>query len=369
MTEKFDILTFGSLTLDTIIDMPENDQVELIEGGADGALKIPLGEKIAINQAASFCGGGSANPAVGFAKMGLKTAAFGVLGDQSNQAFLLSELRKNQVNTDYLTIAKGQESSFSVILHSWDGRRTVFHKRTSCQLFGQNLLDKTPDTKALYIGHLYDCANDLMLKVPAWKERHPGTIIGWNPGSTQFKKGDAYFAKVFPHIDTLILNVEEAERFLGMKSKKHNFDKYDPEICGQRIIAPDQYEPDFLRDIRPLAQKFINLGVHTVMITDGSRGTQVFSGTDHFWSPPKKAKRVDSLGAGDAFSVGVMAAKVHGYSLLDQIKWGTLNATSVIGKLGAQPGQLYLNDIPTNNISITVSLKTKKQRSILITKD
>ena len=47
-----------------------------------------------------------------------------------------------------------------------------------------------------------------------------------------------------------------------------------------------------------------------------------------------------TLGAGDAFSVGLIAAALKGFSSEKQLYWGNANATSVVQKFGAQGGQL-----------------------------
>jgi len=99
--------------------------------------------------------------------------------------------------------------------------------------------------------------------------------------------------------------------------------------------------------VRKLADQFLEAGVEVVCITDGSRGAQIFDGTNHYWAPPMQADRKDSLGAGDAFSIGVIAARLRGQPLDKQIMWGSLNAGSVIQHYGAQAGQLTAAQMPT----------------------
>ncbi len=337
----FDILTFGSITLDIIIKVPESADMNIrTDENSQNILDVVLGEKIQISDALSFCGGGSANSAIGFSKLGLKVAAFGVLGDKSNRDFILKEFETHNVETKYLDIAKNQSSSFSVILNTWTGERTVFHKRTSCSHFDKEDLRKAPKAKSIYISHLYECANDILLEVPDWKKKHGGGIFGWNPGKTQFKKGFDYFKPVFKETDILILTVEEAEYFTGLKSTKHEANAYVPEQFGTKIKCGTEHVPKFFCDVRKLAKAFLDAGVSQVAITDGARGAQVFTKEAHFLAPAQAVHRVDTLGAGDAFSVGLIAAKVHGKPLNEQILWASHSSASVIQKLGAQPGQL-----------------------------
>lgn len=340
--KPFDIITFGSITLDVLIPLPEECGVEIIAKEADKFLEVPLGEKIKVEESLTLCGGGSANSAVGFAKLGLKVAAFGVMGDKSNKGFLISHLKDAGVNTDYITFAHNQMSSFSVILNSHEGERTVFHRRTMCENFNREVLLNAPASRAVYISHLYDGPDGMLQALPDWKNKHE-ELVGWNPGKTQFDRGFESFKDVFPAIDILILNVEEAERFTGIKSKKIKAAEYTAEIIGEKVSGETEQTTEFLSDVREIAQKFRNAGVHTVVITDGGRGAQIFDGKDHFYSPAQETERVDTLGAGDAFSTGIISARLHGKDLRHQILWGNNASNGVIQAYGAQAGQITLD--------------------------
>jgi len=304
---------------------------------------VPLGEKIQARHSLVQAGGGAANTAVGFAKLGLKTSVFGVIGDQSYQGFIYDQLHEHNINTDYLTVAKNQSSSFSIILNSWEGERTVLHRRTVCENFNENTLLNAPCTKALYFGHL--CATGVMESIPAFKARNPKSVIAWNPGGTQFKLGFDHFKNVFPHVDFLFINREEAEAFSGLKAEVHPFADYDPKIFGKEVTPYTPHNPKLLADVRHLAKVFLKAGVKTVVITDGTRGAQVFTENEHLLSLPQEVPVVDTLGAGDSFAVGFVAASLHGENLAQQMAWGSFNAASVIQKFGAQPGQLKLPEV------------------------
>lgn len=342
---QFDVLSFGSLTLDIFIPLSEDGPVQLDtpEGSPERWLKVPLGEKIQAKHSLVQAGGGAANTAVGFAKLGLKPAVFGVVGDQSYKGFILDELNEHNIVTDYLTFAKNQTSSFSIILNSWEGERTVLHRRTVCDCFNETTLLEAPSTRALYFGHL--CASNIMESVPSYKAKNPNVHIAWNPGSTQFKLGFDHYKSVFPHINTLFINREEAEAFTNLKAEIYDFSEYTAERFGTMVSPYEVHEPSFLADLRPLAHVFLDAGVKTVVITDGKQGAQVFNAMQHLLSLPQAVPVVDTLGAGDSFAVGFTAAVLHGENLTHQMAWGSFNAASVIQKFGAQPGQMRLPEI------------------------
>lgn len=357
--ENFDMLTFGSITLDLMIEIPKTSPVKIQEENHDHFLQIPLGDKIKFENSVTLCGGGAANSGVGFAKMDLKTALFGVLGDQSNRGFLVSELQRQGVCTDFVTFAKDQTSSFSVILNASNGERTVFHHRTLCEDFNYHTLLEAPKTRAIYVGHLYPGPDNMLEHLPEWKEKNPTSIIGWNPGKTQFNKGIEAFSEVLPAIDVLILNVEEAEHFTGISAETCEIttapnpslsggtylENWDQGKFGKLVDRADMDYPKVVKDLREIANKFLSMGISQVMITDGGRGAQAFTKNEHFFVPSTKVKKVDTLGAGDAFSVGVLSAKLHGKNLEDQSRWGAENSTGVIQHMGAQAGQLKREDV------------------------
>ena len=343
--KKFDVLCFGSLTLDIFMPLSEDGPIGIQRSpdSPEAKLTLPLGEKIGVRHSLLQAGGGAANTAVGFAKLGLKPAVFGVVGDQSYRRFIMNELEEHNICTDYLTDAKNQSSSFSIILNSWEGERTVLHRRTVCENFNENTLLEAPCARALYFGHL--CASGILEAIPSFKARNPQSLVAWNPGSTQFKLGFEHYKPVFPHVDCLFINREEAEAFSGQKAEIFPFTDYEASKFGRLVSPYKTHEPKFLADLRPLAQTFLAAGVKTVIITDGKQGAQIFTVDDHVLTLPQGVTVVDTLGAGDAFAVGFTAAQLHGKSLDHCTVWGSFNAGSVIQKFGAQPGQLQLPEI------------------------
>jgi len=327
---KFDICTFGSITLDLFI---ESDEVSVV----DQKFVFPVGDKIGIDKMHKFVGGGAANSAVGFRKTGLETAIFGILGNDFEAKFIEKKLKEEKIETKFLVKTANADSSFSVVLMANDGRRTIFHHRSTQRDFGEDLLPQVPETRAIYISHLYDGKQEFLLALPKFKQESDAKIA-WNPGKTQFKAGFETFENVFPVIDVLICNVEEAELFTGLKSVK--IGKFDSSILGKKIVVGQELSTDYFADVRNIAQKFLQSGVKEVVITDGARGAQIFDGKNHFFAPAPDVPRECTLGAGDAFSVGVVAAFLKNKDLQTQIKWGTMNASSVIQKFGAQNGLL-----------------------------
>ncbi len=144
-------------------------------------------------------------------------------------------------------------------------------------------------------------------------------------------------------MDLLIVNREEAEYFTKLKAKKLTIKS--PGLIGRKVIAGSEVLTKEIFDVRALAQKFMRTGVQTVVITDCKNGAQLFTQHQHLWCPSPKVKIASTLGAGDAFSVGIVAALLHEKSAEEQLRWATASAGSVIQKFGAQEGQATMRTL------------------------
>ncbi len=345
MDTVFDVLAIGSITVDFFAEPSESPIITIDSPQTDFSyLSIPVGEKIQIPESLNTCGGCAANTATGFKRLGLEVAAIGVVGDDEKGRYACSEMQKNGINTDYVVVESGKNSSFSIVLTAFDGRRTVLNKQLESELFNSAILNTLPKTKLLYIGHLSGDSQSIMLEIDRYKRDHPEVEIAWNPGKTQFNTGYEAFSHVFPLIDYLILNTEEAEYFTGLKKRSvHAKDVTELEIGNAIDVEFRCMTPKNFSDLRHIAQRFLNSGVKHVVITDGKKGAQWFDPMgNHRYMPTTHDAPVNTLGAGDAFAVGVVSAHLYGESDEQQMLWGSLNASSVVRFTGAQEGLLTL---------------------------
>ncbi|MCF7846541.1 MAG: carbohydrate kinase family protein [Candidatus Gracilibacteria bacterium] len=341
MAKKFDVCTLGSVVLDTFLEPSEMELLSLRH--RPEMMLFPVGGKILTKTLARHVGGSSANAAIGFAKLGLTIAALGTIGDDDHGEFIQHKLQQAGVETEHLKIKKRQPSSSSQIFVTPDGRRTVFHERTAHSAYHQ-----FPRCRALYVGHLTTGEEDAFEKIVAHKMSsrwNKQLLLGWNPGKTQFEKGFEKFRMLFPHIDVLILNTEEAEAFAEKKARQ-----ITPQKSGAEILKWQNSLPDHIADLRPIAERFLDAGVGALCVTDGKNGAQYFAECPgapekvcHLFAPTISEKKpVSTLGAGDSFSVGLLAARLKGKSPAEQLLWGSLNSNAVIQEFGAQEGQLSL---------------------------
>lgn len=278
------------------------------------ALRFPLGDKIPIEQVREMCGGGAANTAVGLARLGCSAAFCGVLGDDKWGAAMRANFRKEKVNTRGATIVAEETSSFSLILSVKTGERVIFTSAGANTHLQDSTFDRRRASAAdwVYLNRLFPrgcmIADDLLAILS--RDDPPG--FTWNPGGSQLEDGirATMHRALLPHTDLLLLNRDESLLFTGASTVE-----------------------DALR-------LFARSSVGVACITDGNRSTVATDGFRIARCTPPPAEIVDTTGAGDAFGVGATWACMQGLDLPTILRAGTLNAASVIGYIGAQPGLL-----------------------------
>ena len=295
----YDIISIGSAVMDVVLRSSSLKPGE----------PLPPGGKLTVEELFLTTGGGGTNTATGFARLGLKTACIARFGEDLFGQFVQEELEKEKFDKKYLMMRKGEKTDYSTVILYEDGSRVILVHR------GQTRVDETifpwtslDETKWFYIASLEGNV-DLIAKVVE-KSAKRGIKIALNPGNRELKEKEKLLA-IFPKIEALILNFEEAALFTGEKKEESIF------------------------------KKIGKIGPKVVVVTRGRKGAHLFSGGKHFYSKTFDHKTVDELGAGDGFSAGFISGLVKGLSLEKSLKMGMANGASVVTKIGAKPGLLH----------------------------
>ena len=344
MTESsydFDIMTVGSITTDIFV---RPCQLPVFEKDGKEFFSVEVGEKIQLDDVFRSGGGSAGNTAVGFSKLGLNVYPVGVIGDDEEGNHICEKFEDLHVATDGLIIQEDSPSSISFILNACNGKRTVLHHRTVSEEFNGKILHDAPSAKGIYVGHLYPAAESILTAIEGWKAKH-NSFFAWNPGKTQFSKQISSYTQVMKYTDLLILNVEEAEQFTNLKAPHVDVKDVHEDIIGTSVKYGAFLPVAYMHDVRDIAQVFLSLGVKQVVITDGKRGTQVFTKDYHYQLYAKNDICISTLGAGDAFSVGVVSAYLNYKKLSEQLQWGSVCATNVVKQFGAQHGYITQREL------------------------
>ncbi len=322
-------LSIGGATFDLFLNLT-GDMMHDCKGVK--SFSFPLGAKVDVHDVIGACGGGAHNTAVGLSRLGCMAAFSGVLGDDQWGQEIQRNMEREHIDMSFLAVIEHEPSSFSLILQSPSGERTILTHKSMDRHFHDVTFDREAASRmnAVYLNHIHEdtCVieNDIVAALAAT----PSTFLTWNPGGCQISSGIGSGNKaLLAATDLLLLNKEEALSFAGVKTVE--------EALNALIAA----------------------GCSTVCITDGKNGATATDGTTVYHCPSLPCEVVDSTGAGDAFGCAMTWALLSEQSLPTALKAGTMNATSVVGRIGAQGGLLRGSEIETKlkETSLVVTAK------------
>lgn len=309
-------ISIGGATFDLFVSTDRS--VHAGEGNREGFF-LPMGEKIWMTKVQGECGGGAANTSVGLSRLGCTAAFCGIVSDDQWGTRILTNLHNEKVDTAAATILEHEPSSFSIILSAPSGERVILaHQGTSRHLHDVTFDAETAHTMDwLYLNHIHadSCVIEDDLIGILTSPDHPR--ISWNPGGCQIDAGlRAKNNKLLvANTDILLLNKEEAAAFTQKEGIEYSL----------RLLK--------------------EAGAEIVCITDGKHGAWATDGTAIYHCPAVPCPVIDTTGAGDAFGTAVTWAIASGKDLPTALKAGTINAMSVVGAIGAQPGLLTDTEI------------------------
>lgn len=317
-----DILCVGDSKVDIFIRIPEiNSHFEFDK--EKNQLLITLGEKINVDRYVVTIGGNATNTAVGISKLGFNTGICAEIGKDEFSQKILNKLKAENINTDLLLQNDKEKTSLSVIL-TYNGERTILSEHIQRD---HNFIFQGLETKFIYLTSLGR----------AWEKAYEKTLelveksnlkLAFNPGTLQIEKRDKLIFDIVEKTDYLFLNKEEAEELL----------------YGKELEIQSQQSKESL--IKKMLFGLKALGAKNVIITDSNNGSYVSDENNNSYKLGIiNTKIVEKTGAGDSYTSGFLAAIINGLLITDAMIWGTLNAASVVEKIGAEEGLLTKNQM------------------------
>jgi len=307
----YDILTIGGATRDVFLVSSRYEQ-------QSGNLLLPWGEKVIAEEIFMEIGGGACNSAVGFSRLGFKTAFWGIVGADQNGEEVARRLRSEKVSLEFLTINRESKTSYSVVLADKNGGHSIcMYRGENDDLLGTPFnLNSLTRAKLLYLTDIASSTEGLSYKISNIARKQKAKLV-FVPGQNQLDLGFDRLIPVISKADIFILNIYEACR-----------------------LAKIDYSRD-QKTIRALLAVFCAAGAKISVITEDEDGVVAFDGKKYTYNPASLVKKiVDTTGAGDAFSVGLTAGILKGKTLKESLDFGCQNSASVISFWGAQKGLL-----------------------------
>ncbi len=305
------LITIGDIKLDTFV---------VLDGkGSQCCLKMPeaklcldYGAKIDVDVVDSQIAGSAPNVAIGVFRLGHKTAVISSLGEDTTRPLAMEVLKREGVDTRHVEVVKGEKSTYSVVLN-YKGEKTILTGHIKHEYHLPVRFTK-PDW--IYVGEMGEGYETIYRQVTAYAKKD-GVKIAMNPGSIQVEEHKRVLYDLLPHLEVLFVNREEAQA-----------------LCRSTPL-----------EIHKLAGALSKMGPKHVVITDGPRGSYEYGGRDLRYCSVFPGKLVEATGAGDAFASGYLGAVMSGEPCSEGLRWGAVNAASVVGFVGPTKGLLVNKEI------------------------
>lgn len=263
-------------------------------------------------------GGCAANTGVSLAKIGIKTAVIGKVGNDGFGDFLVQVLQKHGIDTRGVKRDEKEATSATMVMVHSDGERSFLHyigANATLRLEDVDM-DLVRQSKVLHVaGALVMPGIDGEPTVQLLRRaKEMGVITSfdtvWNANSGWMQT----IKPCLPYVDYMIPSIEEARMLTG---------KEEPE---------------------DIAQVFLDHGVKVVGLKMGERGCYIRTPEVKLAIPRYQVQAVDALGAGDAFAAGFLTGVVKGWDLEQTGRFANAVGALCVTALGATTGVRSLEE-------------------------
>jgi len=315
----FDVITIGGVSRDVFFLTDEGSVINDLKHHQK-LIAFEYGSKIIPKETEFTYGGGGANTAISFARMGLHVATIMNIGEEGTGSLVLHELEEAGVSPEHITRDRKNHTALSVIVSVEDDDHTMFLYR------GSNNYMHVDDwrevhAKWFFISSLTGESIELIPEIFSYARAH-NIQIAWNPGSEQLAGGFTDIASYLTETDVLMMNKDEACNLL--RSKEGQISCYDAKVIASKL-------------------KELTNGI--AVVTDSGLGSYLADEKGVYHEPAHSAKVVETTGAGDAYGSTLVAGIIKGYGHKFAMKLAAENAANVVGYLGAQKGLMTFAEL------------------------
>lgn len=265
-----------------------------------------------------YGGGSAANVTVALARLGVDVSMLGKVGDDGFGRWVLDDLAREGVKIDGLGTASEAFTTVVMALIEPDGERQIVI---------------WPQEGAAH-NHLF-----------------PGEIDPLRYKSATWLHTSGICLREYPVQDAVLHAMDVARRAkitvsldLNLRMETWGLDDNARVIFARAIELSDVVFGNAYEEIIPLAReqtaegasRILCDGQRTVIARLGDQGALVTTPEGNFRVPAFSVNVVDTLGAGDAFNGGFIAARLAEQDLQQATRWGHAVAALKIGRPGAR---------------------------------
>ncbi|MEU5998323.1 MULTISPECIES: carbohydrate kinase family protein [unclassified Streptomyces] len=300
MPHSYDLLVIGDANPDVIL------------GPLTGPLAFGQREQL-VDAGSLTLGGSAAIMACGAARLGLKVAFAGRVGDDDAGRYMRDALTARGVDTRALRMDASRPTPLTVVLTQGEDRAILTSPGTLTAVSG----DDVPPELLADARHVHAASYFLQPRLAADLPRLLRTAR-WHGASTSLDTQDdpsgqwdpAAIDAVLAETDILLPNAQEALRLAGLSSGT-------PELAAELLAARV-----------PLA-----------VVKNGAEGALCHNGHTLLTSPGLAMTPVDTVGAGDSFDAGFIAALLDGRPPQEALRFAVACGSLSTRAHGGTPAQ------------------------------
>ncbi len=302
-----EILLFGDINIDTVWPVSEFP----VPGRDAYAKSVSVG-----------IGGAVVNTAIVLDKLGQPSGLMGCVGEDIWAQKMAETLDKTGINQAYISAKPDCTTGLIFLIITPDGERTMY----SCRGANTQYEAADVDEAAFINAGLLHISGYALVESPqreaAWRavdlaEKYH-IPISLDTGLDPTIHNPADLRRLLPKLTVCIT---------GLKETNELFQLSEPEAAAAHLLA---------------------LGAKLVAIKLGEKGSYVADAHEKYFCPPFTVKAVDTTGAGDSYTAGLIYGWARGMSLRAAALMGNALgalAASVYGAGAALPGKRQLLDL------------------------
>ncbi|QWK80508.1 carbohydrate kinase family protein [Ochrobactrum sp. BTU1] len=295
MATEFDVSLCGSYILD-ICGFPVTD--------------IPAGGSVSfIDEISMTVAGTAGGTAVPCARLGLKSQAFGAVGNDEKGGWILNSLHMESIDTSHMQRLNDVQTSATILPIRPDGSRPAIHARGASAhwVMSSEAQAAAIKSKVVHLGGVNSII--AMQGEPSLKLLKAAKAAGCITTLDLISARSDTWALVeplLPYVDFFMPSIDEASVMVGAD---------DPETC---------------------ARFFLSKGVGACAISLGASGSYFLNKAGRQFALPAFAVDVkDTSGCGDSYTGGFIAGLMRDWDLEDCAKLATATSAIVATGLGS----------------------------------
>lgn len=355
------VLTIGNAVRDLFLQYDTSCTKQFCAIDEQPFIGFAEGTKIEITQLDQYLGGGAANSAASFSRLGFDSSIACKIGNDKDGDFIISCLQQQHVNTKYVITAQNGLTGTSIIIPCSSGNRAVLvYRGTNTTMTFQEISQEALNTADIfYVTSLSGESSQTLNPIAGYAQNH-NKMLAVNPGSNQIIHHQESLISSLSHISILILNTREACTLLsGILKTEYYVQKNKYPMNSPELLSSRHTREKNIFDMQTFIKTIHALGPHIIAVTNGKEGVYVSDRKTLYFHPSIATTPVSTVGAGDAFGSTFVAFLALDYPLHRALQAGLIQSSSVIQHQGSQTGLICHEKIKELTTTISPQLLVK----------